>query len=213
MSTPSATCARRTDPSVPSRSVVAVKAIVFADVVDAWSYVGAVRFERAAALYTIVTGEPVEISYRAAAFEAPAAVEGVAAAARITGIELNADEVVPADSTDAWRLLTWAAESGADVQRELLHQLWRAYFLEGTDIADSFVLASRAALVGLDLETADALLASDEFRTEVADQRETAAAIGATSSPFVVVEARYTLAGVHSQDDYLRALQSIATQH
>ncbi|MCD9155179.1 DsbA family oxidoreductase [Aeromicrobium duanguangcaii] len=190
-----------------------MKAIVFADVVDAWSYIGAVRFERAAALYTILTGEPVEIAYRAAAFEASPDAEDVAAAARITGIELNLDEVVPADSTDAWRVLTWAAESGSDVQRELLHQLWRAHLLEGTDVADGFVLASRAALVGLDLETTDALLASDEFRAEVDDQRATAAAIGATSSPFVVVEARYTLAGVHSQDDYLRALQSIATQH
>jgi predicted DsbA family dithiol-disulfide isomerase len=193
--------------------VVAVKAIVFADVVDAWSYVGAVRFERAAALYSILTGEPVEVSYRAASFDALAAAGDVAAAARITGIDLNVDEVVPADSTDAWRMLTWAGESGADVQRELLHQLWRAHFLEGTDIADAFVLASRAALAGLDLETADALLASDELRAEVAQQRETAAAIGATAAPFVVVDARHTLAGVHSQDDYLRALQSIAAQH
>ncbi|HLV54488.1 MAG TPA: DsbA family protein, partial [Actinotalea caeni] len=122
-------------------------------------------------------------------------------------------EVVPADSTDAWRLLTWAEESGADVQRELLHQLWRAHFLEGTDVSDAFVLASRAALVGLDLETADALLASDEMLAEVEQQRRTAAAIGAQAAPFVVVDARYTLAGVHSQDDYLRALQSIAAQH
>ncbi|WP_186813813.1 DsbA family oxidoreductase [Aeromicrobium flavum] len=190
-----------------------MKAIVFADVVDAWSYVGAVRFERAAALYTILTGEPIEVAYRAAAFDAVSEAGDVAAAARITGIDLNVDEVVPADSTDAWRLLTWAEESGADVQRELLHQLWRAHFLEGTDVSDAFVLASRAALVGLDLETADALLASDEMRAEVEQQRDTAAAIGATSSPFVVVDARYTLAGVHSQDDYLRALQSIAAQH
>jgi len=186
---------------------------VFADVVDAWSYVGAVRFERAAALWSILTGEPVEIAYRAATFASPLPVDEVTAAARITGIDLNVDEIVPADPTDAWRLLTWAETAGPDVQRELLHQLWRAHFLEGTDIADGFVLASRAALVGLELETAEALLASDEYDTEVEQQRETARAIGADASPFVVVDARHTLAGVHSQDDYLRALQHIATQH
>lgn len=191
----------------------AVKAIVFADVVDAWSYVGAVRFERAAALYTILTGEPVEISYRAASFEVPATADEVAAAARITGIDLDDTEVVPADSTDAWRLLTWAEETGAEIQRELLHQLWRAHFLEGADVSDGFVLASRAALAGLELETAEALLASDEMLAEVERQRETARSIGATAAPFVVVEARYTLAGVHSQDDYLKALQSISAQH
>ncbi|MFS0886613.1 DsbA family protein [Aeromicrobium sp. 179-A 4D2 NHS] len=190
-----------------------MKAIVFADVVDAWSYVGAVRFERAAALHSILTGEPVEISYRAASFDAPVPTSEVVAAARITGIDLNVDEVVPADSTDAWRLLTWAESVGPDVQRELLHQLWRAHLLEGADVADGFVLASRAALAGLGLETAEALLASDEYRTEVEQQRETAALIGASASPFVVVDARHTLAGVHSQDDYLRALQHIAAQH
>lgn len=190
-----------------------VKAIVFADVIDAWSYVGAVRFERAAALYTILTGEPVEIAYRAASFVDAVETGDVVAAARITGIDLNADEIVEADSTDAWRLLTWAEESGVDTQRELLHQLWRAHFLEGADICDGFVLASRAALVGLELETAEALLASDELEVEVEDQRATAVAIGATSSPFVVIDARHTLAGVHSQDDYLRALQAISAQH
>ncbi len=189
-----------------------VKAIVFADVVDAWSYIGAVRFERAAALFTILTGEPIEISYRAARF--PDAEAGdVVQAARIAGIDLNLDEVVAADSTDAWRVLTWAAEAGGEIQRELLHQLWRAHFLEGTDIADHFVLVSRAALVGLELETAEALLASDELLTEVEEQRRTAATIGASTPPFVVIDAQHTLAGVHSQDDYVRALQEIAARH
>lgn len=188
-----------------------VQAIVFVDVTDAWAYIGAVRFERAAALFTILTGEPVEIAYRAAAFADPATADEVAAAAKIGGIDLNVDEIVPAETTDAWRLLTWAEAGGAEVQREVLHQLWRAHFLEGADVADPFVLVSRAALAGLDLETAEALMASDEFAAEVAAQRETAAAIGATRAPFVVVDALHTVAGVHSQDEYLRALQSIAT--
>ncbi len=186
---------------------------MFADVTDAWSYVGAVRFERAAALFSILTGELVEIAYRAATFDDSPASRDVIAAARIGGIELNVDDVVPADSTDAWRLLTWAEAVGPEVQRDLLHQLWRAHLLEGADVADGFVLASRAALVGLELETAEALLASDEYLAEVQQQRETAAAIGASDAPFVVVDAQHTLAGVHSQDDYLRALQQIATQH
>lgn len=190
--------------------MVAVKAIVFADVVDAWSYIGAVRFERAAALFSILTGEAVEISYRAATFSHLALAEDAFAAARISGIDLNVDEVVEADSTDAWRLLTWAEAEGAETQRDLLNQLWRAHFLEGADIADPFVLASRAALVGLDLESAEALLASTEFVAEVESQRETAASVGARTAPFVVVDALHTIAGMHSQDDYLQALHSIA---
>ena len=190
-----------------------MKAIVFADVTDAWSYVGSVRFERAAALYSIVTGQAIDISYRAATFTPDIGAVDVVSAARISGIDLNLEDVVAADSADAWRVLTWARSVSPEIQRDLLFELWRAHFLEGADIADDFVLATRAALAGLELETAEALLASSEFEAEVRDQRETAAAIGAEHAPFVVVEATHTIAGVHSQDDYLRALQEISAQH
>lgn len=189
-----------------------MKATVFVDVTDVQSYIGAVRLERAAALYTIVSGEPVDIGYRACRVDDPVWAGSLTAAARITGIDLNVEEIREADSTDAWRLLTWASQAGGDVQRELLHQLWRAHFLEGADIADAFVLVSRAALVGLDMETAEGLLASTEYADEVEQQQETAADLGATDTPFVVVDATATFAGLHSQDDYLQALHRIADE-
>lgn len=188
-----------------------MKATVFVDVVDAWSYIGAVRFERAAAMYTILTGEAIDIGYRACRVPGAPSASEVAPAARISGIEFNLDEIVPADSTDAWRLLTWAVESEDGVQRELLHQLWRAHFLEGVDIADHFVLVSRAALSGLDLETAEGLLASTEYAEDVEKQRQTAEQVGVDRTPFIVVDASRTISGVHSQDDYLQALHRIAS--
>jgi predicted DsbA family dithiol-disulfide isomerase len=191
-----------------------VKALLFADVTDPWSYIGATRFERAAATFTIVTGEPVDLAFRARLGEPEAltlAEQDLAdAAAKITGIDFNFAEVVPASSFDAWRMLTWAgAEAEPGVQRDLAHQLWRAHFLEGADVADPLVLSTRAALVGLDLETAEALLASDEYAAEVRTQDETARALGITQLPHVVVETRWTLAGMHSQNDYVEALRQI----
>ncbi|MGH3456623.1 DsbA family oxidoreductase [Aeromicrobium sp.] len=209
-----------------------MKALVFADVTDPWSYIGATRFERAAATFTIVTGEPVDISLRAMQLEPDTPSSGrplmealaerlggedkaeflnvqVTAGAKITGIELNFAEAVEANSFDAWRLLTWAEEAGLGVQRDLAHQLWRAHLLEGADIADPLVLSSRAALVGLDLETTDALLASDEYAAEVRKQDETARSLGIAQLPYVVVETRWILAGVHSQNDYVQALRQI----
>lgn len=186
-----------------------MKAVVFCDVTDVLSYLGATRFERAAATFTILTGEPVEISYRAAASGVDADLDAAVGAARISGIDLNLDERVPADSTDAWRVLTWASESGDATQRDLLHQLWRAHFLEGADVSDHLVLSSRAALVGLDLETADALLASTDFATEVQRQIDTAADLGIGDLPFVVVDGDRTLAGVMSQNDYVQALRGL----
>ena len=191
-----------------------MKALLFADVTDPWAYIGATRFERAAAMFTIVTGEPVDLAFRAALGEAgvlrPAEHDLADAAAKITGIDLNFAEVVQAESFDAWRTLTWAgAEGEPGAQRDLVHQLWRAHFLEGADIADPLVLSTRAALVGLDLETAEALLASDEYAAEVRTQAETARALGIKQLPHVVVESTWTLAGVHSQTDYVQALRQI----
>ncbi|WP_286690160.1 MULTISPECIES: DsbA family oxidoreductase [unclassified Aeromicrobium] len=209
-----------------------MKATVFCDVTDPWSYVGATRFERAAGMFTILVGEPVEVAFRARLLDPDAPSSGrplrevqaerlggedkvdlvdaqVTAAARISGIELNLVEAVEANSLDAWRLLTWADEAAPGAQRELIHQLWRAHFLEGADVADPLVLASRAALVGLDLETADALLASEEYADAVRTQDETARSLGITQLPYVVVEHRWTLAGPQSQDDYVQALHQI----
>jgi predicted DsbA family dithiol-disulfide isomerase len=193
-----------------------VKALVFADVTDPWSYIGATRFERAAAAFTILIGEPIEISFRARLSD-PADLsageqEQVTAAAKITGIDFDFAEVVPAVSFDAWRVLTWAEEAGPGVQRDLAHQLWRAHFLEGADIADPLVISTRAALVGLHLETTEALLASEEYADKVRTQDETARSVGITQLPHVVVETTWTLAGVQSQNDYVQALRQIHTE-
>ncbi|NRQ48449.1 DsbA family oxidoreductase [Aeromicrobium stalagmiti] len=212
-----------------------MKVIVFADVTDPWAYIGSTRFERAAAMFSILTGEPVELTYRAFQVEPDEPSDGrlllealeerlggrdkvdlinaqVTAAARITGIDLNFDEAVQANSFDAWRLLTWADEAGPGLQRDLAHQLWRGHFLEGADIGDHFTLATRAALVGLELETAEALLASTEYADEVRTQRETGEALGITQLPYIAIEQQWTLTGVQSQNDYVQALHQIYTE-
>ena len=188
---------------------------MFADVTDPWSYIGSTRFERAAAMFSILTGEPVEMTFRA--FQVPVdesddARASVVAAAKITGIDLDFDDVVGADSFDAWRLLTWADEAGPGFQRDLAHQLWRAHFLEGADVSDPFTLATRAALVGLELETAEALLASTEYADEVRTQNETGASLDISSLPYVVVEQRWTLEGIQSQNDYVQALSQMYSE-
>jgi predicted DsbA family dithiol-disulfide isomerase len=195
-----------------------MEAIVFADVTDPWAYVGATRFERAAATFTIISGEPIEIVLRAALQDIEVPPDDadvlnarVTAAALKSGIDLNFDELVPASSFDAWRLLTWAAEFGATTQRDLAQELWRAHFLEGVDIADPFALASRAALVGLDLETSEALLASDEYADQVRAQSDAAFDVGVRHLPHVVVNATWTLAGIQTQNDYVQALHRISS--
>lgn len=186
-----------------------MKARIFVDVTDVKSYVGLVRFERAAGIFSILSGEEIVMSYAAAGVADPVPAAVYERHARVSGIDLNLDDIVPADSTDAWRLLVWASTVGHEHERELLHQLWRAHFLEGADVADHFVLASRAAVAGLDLEGAEAVLASGDYADEVELHRSTARAIGVTTTPWIVVDGRMTLTGVRSQDDYIVGLRQI----
>lgn len=212
--------------------MVGVKATLFVDVTDPWSYIGATRFSRAAATYTILTGEPVRMTLRAHLLEPDVPSTGrplmaalaerlggadkaellnirVRGAARITGIDLNFEDAVEANSFDAWRLLTWADEAGPGVQFELAQQLWRAYLLEGADIGSHDVLATRAALVGLDLETAEALLASTEYGDAVRTQHETSVGLGVDHLPAVVLDDSWSVEGVQSQHDYVQALDRV----
>ncbi len=184
-------------------------ALVFGDFTDVDSYLGAVRFERAVALHSLLTGEAIQIQYRAMTPAESTPADEAVKAAKVTGIDLNVDEIVPTDTMDAWRLATWASGYGAEAQREFVHQLWKAHFLEGADLGDPLVLTGRAALAGLDLGLAEEILAEVEFLGEVIQQRETAQSLGAAVAPFIVVDGVHTITGLQSQDQYVAALRSM----
>ena len=212
-----------------------MKVLIFSDVVCPWCYLGVTRFERAAALHTIITGEVVEISLRAFQLDPDAPPEAVPtlqyyetkfggreeaeaivgkfeAAGKITGIDFNFTEAVRGNTFDAHRMLTWAETAGPGVQRDLAHELWRAYFLEGSDISDHDALAARAGIVGLDIDRADEILAGDEFADEVRMQLATAQEMGIDSVPMIVIDGTYAIQGAQSQDDYVQALGKIAAE-
>lgn len=212
-----------------------MKVLIFSDVVCPWCYLGVTRFERAAALHTIITGEAVEISLRAyqldpeapagavptlEAYEAKfggreraeAVVAKVESAGRITGIDFNFAEAVRGNTFDAHRVLTWAATMGSGVQRDLAHELWRAYFLEGADICDHDTLAARAGIVGLDIDEADAILAGGDFADDVHMQVGAARELGISSVPMFVIDGKYSIQGAQSQDDYVQTLGKIAAE-
>lgn len=200
-----------------------MKIALFVDVADPWSYVAATRLERAAGAFTIATGVSTELSFRAfpgdrrhdsgtPVAEAPLHYDqdAVVAAARIGGIDLNVEDGVVSDSYDAHRLLTWAeATADTETQHSLLDELWRAHFLEGADIADHLVLATRAGLVGLDIEAAENFLAGEELTDEVDLQLHTISHAGFERPPVVVVENRWAIPDVETQDGYVQALQQI----
>ena len=210
-----------------------MKISVFSDVVCPWCYLGVTRLERAAAAYTLETGDPIEIALRAFQLDPRTPSDGtplveaiaekfggndraeqmfaqVSAAGRADGIDFDFSNAVQANTFAAHRLLTWAEGTvGLGAQRDLAHELWRAHFAEGADIADHDTLAARAAAAGLDAEAADAWLVSDGGAEDVRLQVETARSLGITAVPTAVLDGKYVASGAQPQQAYLRLLREV----
>lgn len=112
---------------------------------------------------------------------------------------------------DAHRLLHWAAlEGSAAQQRQLKHALLRAYHREGRNPAAPDVLLELVAEVGLDTERARAILASDEFTTEVRASEQHWQQLGIHSVPSVIVNDRHLIQGGQPPEAFEQALRQIA---
>lgn len=187
-----------------------MQVLVFIDVTDPWAFIGVTRLERASATFTLMHGEEIVLGLRSVQLGATSAPDDeVREAARMSGIDMNLEDVIPADTFDAHRLLAWAGQTGHAVQQNLAHQLWKAYWLESADIGDPLVLGSRAALAGLDLDTAEDVLNGNQYADEVHAQNRAANDLNITRLPVLMVEARWRLDGLQSQDDYVQALERL----
>jgi predicted DsbA family dithiol-disulfide isomerase len=112
---------------------------------------------------------------------------------------------------DAHRLLHWAGlEGSADAQRKLKHALLRAYHGEGRNPVAPDVLLELAAEVGLDPERARAILASDEFATDVRASERHWQELGIHSVPSVIVNDRHLIQGGQPPEVFEQALRQIA---
>jgi len=109
---------------------------------------------------------------------------------------------------DAHRLLHWAGLEGR--QRELKHALLEAYHGQGRNPGAHDVLIELAAAVGLDVERARAILASDEFAPEVRADQYLWLQSGINSVPSVVVNRRHLIQGAQPPEVFEEALRRIA---
>lgn len=120
------------------------------------------------------------------------------------GIVMRFDRAQPGNTFDAHRLLHLAHARG--VQDALKERLFRAYLGEGEAIGDHPTLARLAGDVGLDVDEATAVLATDTYTKEVrADERE-AASLGVSGVPFFALAGRYGVSGAQPVDALLQVL-------
>lgn len=127
--------------------------------------------------------------------------------AQSVGLDLRFDQVIPANSLDAHRIIKLADDYGKG--EEVLEHLYKAYFTEGKHIGDADTLADIAVEAGIAREKAIDLLNSTQYTSEVQADGQEASRFGATGVPFFVINRKYAISGAQPSELFLEALQKV----
>ncbi|WP_119165528.1 DsbA family oxidoreductase [Algihabitans albus] len=110
------------------------------------------------------------------------------------GIDFAFDKIRRTPNTvNAHRLIRLAAR--LDREEAVVERLFRAYFLEGSDIGDTALLVELAAEAGIDAQEAARFLASDEERSAVESEDLGGRQAGITGVPTFIVNRRHAVPG------------------
>ena len=114
---------------------------------------------------------------------------------------------------DAHRLLRWAGIEGAPgTQRALKHALLTAYHGQGRNPSSADVLLELVASVGLPVERAREVLASDAFGDEVRAAEQFWQEVGIHAVPAVVIDRKHLISGGQPSAVFEQALRQIAAE-
>jgi predicted DsbA family dithiol-disulfide isomerase len=204
---------------------------VVSDVVCPWCFIGKRRLEKALALAPEIT---VDVHWRPYQLAPELPPEGAprrdymigkfGSAERIDqihqrltgigaeeGISFAFDRIEVAPNTmNAHRLVLWARAGGQ--QGDVVESLFRAFFIEGRNLADNAVLIEIGTANGLDPALLAELFASDSDIERT--QREIASAqrIGVTGVPFFIVAGKYGIAGAEAPETIAGAIRQAAAE-
>ena len=130
----------------------------------------------------------------------------VAAVGTTVGIPFAFDKIqVQPNTVNAHRLMHHAGEQGR--QDEMAEELFRAYFIEGANLADVNTLAGIGVRAGFERDAITGYLESDADREviEAADRDARDGGIGGV--PFFIFNRRIGVSGAQDPDTLLEAMQ------
>jgi predicted DsbA family dithiol-disulfide isomerase len=212
-----------------------LKVEIWSDVVCPWCYIGKRRFE--GALSRFEHADQVEVEWKSyelnptagphregrtlaeglakkygvSLAQAQAMNDRVTAAAAELGLEYRLDIAQPGNTFDAHRLSHLAKERGLGIEME--EKLFSAYFLEGRAIGKAETLVEIAVEAGLPKADAEAVLASDQYATNVRADEQESAQLGIQGVPFYVINRKYGVSGAQPEDLFLQALSQAWSEH
>ena len=108
--------------------------------------------------------------------------------AAFLGISYKTPTPYPVHTEHAARVFQWLSDRNPDEARAFAHGVFRAYFVEGRNIAEVAVLLEIAATLGLDREEVSNAFSDLATKARLKAEIDLAEARGVFGSPFFIVE-------------------------
>lgn len=135
----------------------------------------------------------------------------IANAATDAGMLVNFEAITRTPNTlDAHRLIHWAGLEG--VQTAVVTKLFKAYFRDGLDISDRFVLIDIAVSAGINGALIGKLLGSDQDSADIQKRDSNAREKGVGGVPCFIVDNHYVVQGAQPPSMWERVITEIAKQ-
>ena len=135
---------------------------------------------------------------------------GVAQAAANAGLTLDFERAVVANSFDAHRLVHLAQAKG--IAGAVKEGLFRAHFTEGKDVNSREILIAVGMAAGLAEADITAMLDSEKYSDEVAQDIREARDIGVRGVPFFVFNRKYAVSGAQPPEVFSETLEKSFTE-
>lgn len=204
---------------------------IFQDLVCPWCRIGKKNLMDALAQFT---SEPVQIEYRAFQLDPTTPVEGepfkalmrtkfraddtklqamlqqVTQAGQASGLDFDFSRVEMMPNTlKAHQLLAIAPD---EIKKQLVDDLFQAYFEDGKDIGLLSTLLDAAERHGMDRSETQSRLEQNDGLADVENDIAFASQVGVSSVPFFIINRKYALTGAQPSSTFLQALQQISAE-
>lgn len=133
-------------------------------------------------------------------------VERIVEEGKKVGIDFNMDQVVPANTRNAHRLLKLAKENGKG--SEVLDALYESYFTKGENVSDQEVLLNIGVKTGLEQGKVEELLNDPSiYLEEVIGDFNLAKVNQVKTLPYYIFDDKFAIAGAREIEHYLIAFK------
>lgn len=134
-------------------------------------------------------------------------VDRIIRMAKVVGLELTFESIINANTFDAHRLIHLSKDHDKEV--EVVEALFKANFIDFLNVGDQEVLADIGEGVGLNRDEILLMLSTDQYFSEVNNDKYKAVELGINSVPYYLVNDKHVIPGAQPPKVFMEVFKRI----